>query len=126
MSTWLCVELICAFLGDVLCVKKDVMEPFLLATAALLCRLLKQTLMRVRWKAVPLSTILWKSFMASWTRGTTASSLLPKDITEKNYSVPTNFIQTAHYDLPQRVFINCTDVTPSAHSSSNQVRKSET
>lgn len=54
-STCLGVERACV---ELLCVKKDVMEPFPQEAAALLCKLLKQTLMRVRWKEVLQSTIL--------------------------------------------------------------------
>lgn len=77
--TWLCVEWICVFLGDELWEKKDAMDPFVLLAAALLWRLLKQTLMRVRWKATLETTILWKSFMASGISCATASSQPPTD-----------------------------------------------
>lgn len=51
----------------------------MLLAAALLWRLLKQTLMRVRWKAALEATILWKSFMANGISCATASSQPPKD-----------------------------------------------
>lgn len=79
VSTWRCVEWICVFLGDELWEKKDAMDPFVLLVAALLWRLLKQTLMRVRWKAALETTILWKSFMASGISCVTASSQSPTD-----------------------------------------------
>ncbi|TNN60161.1 hypothetical protein EYF80_029594 [Liparis tanakae] len=50
------------------------MEPFPPTAAPPVRRLLKQTLMSVRWKAALQSTILWKSFMANGTSWTTASS----------------------------------------------------
>lgn len=55
------------------------MDPFAPLAAALLWRLLKQTLMRVRWKAALETTILWKSFMASGISCATASSQSPTD-----------------------------------------------
>lgn len=77
-GTWLCADA-WAFPGDVLWVKKDVMEPLPLPAGPRLCRLLKQTLMRVRWKAALPSTILWKSFMAKGSSWSTASSWPPAD-----------------------------------------------
>lgn len=71
------MEWSCVLLGDVPWAKKHAMDPFALLAAALLCRLLKQTLMRVRWKAVVEDTIFWKSFMASGISCATASSQPP-------------------------------------------------
>lgn len=96
--TWLCDEQICVFLGDVLCVKKDVMAPFPQAGAPLVCRLLKQTLMRVRWKAALPSTILWKSFMANGTSWTTASSPLPLETSQKKIILWWQFWTAGHGD----------------------------
>lgn len=62
--TWSCDDKVLVLPGDVLCEKKDAMEPF----PSLACRLLKHTLMRVRWNAAWVSTIFRKSFTANWTR----------------------------------------------------------
>lgn len=62
------------------------MELFPLAATALFRRLLKQTLMRVRWKEEPVSTILFKSFIASGTSCARASSLEPTDVSKLCYS----------------------------------------
>ena len=63
--------------------RKMLWNPFRWRLPPLVCRLLKQTLMRVRWKAALLSTILWKSFMANGTSWSTASSLLPIETLQK-------------------------------------------
>lgn len=54
------------------------MEPLVLATGARACRLLKHTLMRVRWNGAAVSTILEKSFMAKESSWAEASSLLAR------------------------------------------------
>lgn len=77
--TWLSVDCICVLPGDALWEKKEARDPFVLLAAALLWRLLKQTLMRVRWKDALEATILWKSFMASGISCATASSPPPTD-----------------------------------------------